>query len=44
MADAVAEDSGRYYADCKETLPHRRGLDDDLAEKLWDLTDKAVKI
>ena len=41
---AVAGDSGKYYADCKEIHPHRRGLDDDVAEKLWDLTVKAVKI
>lgn len=38
-----AEAAGRYYADCqpKETSP--LGQDDDLAERLWEETEKLVK-
>lgn len=44
---AVSEElegvSGRYYADCKETpLATRASKDRNMAEKLWDVSEKMV--
>jgi WW domain-containing oxidoreductase len=41
-APELASRSGIYLADCKEETPLKVSLDADLAEKVWELSEKAV--
>ena len=40
--ETIAEDSGKYYSDCKEATPSAQALDKKMAEDLWNLSEKAV--
>ncbi|TRY61533.1 hypothetical protein TCAL_05730 [Tigriopus californicus] len=42
LDDSVANDSGKYYADCRETRPHSRALRKEDQKRLWDLSEKFV--
>ena len=44
IAESLIDQSGRYYSDCKERWPGRDGEDDEVAEKLWDLSLKLVEL
>ena len=34
--------SGLYFADCKERIPAKSAQDDEVAEKLWEVSAKLV--
>ncbi|XP_071962335.1 retinol dehydrogenase 14-like [Antedon mediterranea] len=36
--------SGRYYGDCKEEPWHKAVLDEDVAKKLWEVSEKMTKL
>jgi NAD(P)-dependent dehydrogenase (short-subunit alcohol dehydrogenase family) len=36
--------SGAYFADCRETRPSRRAMDDELAERLWEASARLVDL
>jgi NAD(P)-dependent dehydrogenase (short-subunit alcohol dehydrogenase family) len=38
----VAGDDGLYYAKCREKAPSKLSLDEDLAKKLWDVSEEMV--
>ncbi len=40
--EACANETGLYYADCAVKTPCKAALDDDMAEKLWGLSEKEV--
>ena len=42
--ESVANETGKYYSDCKEKTPSKRAQDDEVAKKLWDLSAKLVKL
>lgn len=42
LDDSVANDSGKYYADCRETRPHPRALRKEDQKRLWELSEKFV--
>ena len=44
VEDSIANESGHYYLDCKKGSLKAIGRDDDTAEKLWDLSEKLVKL
>lgn len=44
VEETLAKESGKYYADCKETEPQPLANDQELAKQLWSLSEKAVKI
>ncbi len=44
VSEAVANETGKYYSDCKEKEPKPWAKDDLMARKLWDLSVKAVKL
>ena len=41
-SDEVARVSGKYFDNCRETAPSRRARDEQLAEALWQRTEKLV--
>jgi hypothetical protein len=41
-APELASRNGIYLSDCAEKAPISTALDEDLAEKLWDLSEKAI--
>ena len=44
MEPSIAQDSGKYYEDCRETRPHRRALDEESQKRLWELSEEMVGI
>jgi NAD(P)-dependent dehydrogenase (short-subunit alcohol dehydrogenase family) len=36
--------TGRYFSDCRRAKPSKEGLDEAVAKKLWELSEKLVKI
>ena len=38
----LADVGGKYFSDCQVTAPIEQGEDDDLAEKLWRITEKII--
>ncbi|KAF2354661.1 Short-chain dehydrogenase/reductase SDR [Trinorchestia longiramus] len=42
--DAVADQSGLYYSDCKVSFTSKAAKDDELAAKLWSASEAAVKL
>ena len=42
--ESLKDQSGKYYADCKEKAPHPNALDDEMAIKLWNLSAELVKL
>jgi NAD(P)-dependent dehydrogenase (short-subunit alcohol dehydrogenase family) len=36
--------TGKYFSNCKETRPSKEALDEATAKKLWELSEKLVKI
>ncbi len=38
----LANHTGRYYADCRETEPIDAAKDMNMARKLWELSEKTV--
>jgi retinol dehydrogenase 12 len=42
VAPELDKVTGKYFQDCKEVTPSNSALDDDLAQKLWDLSEKCV--
>ncbi|XP_063401185.1 retinol dehydrogenase 14-like [Mytilus trossulus] len=40
--ESLEKESGNYYRECSETLPGKRALDDGVAKKLWELSEKMV--
>jgi len=34
---------GKYFSDCKETIPSNEAQSDELAVKLWDMTEKLIE-
>ncbi|KAF2348970.1 hypothetical protein FHG87_020276 [Trinorchestia longiramus] len=42
--DAVADQSGLYYSDCREMSPSAAGQDNGLAAKLWAASEACVKL
>jgi NAD(P)-dependent dehydrogenase (short-subunit alcohol dehydrogenase family) len=41
---SLATQSGKYYSDCAETQPAAEASDDDVAERLWDVSVDLVKL
>jgi len=39
---SIAKDTGKYYSDCAEKQAAPQALDDDVAEKLWEASEKLV--
>jgi len=44
LDEGLADKTGKYYSDCDETVPSRRARNEEDAQKLWDLSLKAVNI
>merc|ERR1712241_492345 len=45
LEDSIVKDSGKYYADCKETKTLTQHAEDmDAAKKLWNLSEKMVNL
>ena len=45
LEDSIEKDSGKYYADCKETKTLTQHAEDmDAAKKLWNLSEKMVNL
>lgn len=44
VAPELAKESGGYYSDCAPATCSRLGSDDDLAQRLWDLSCKMLNI
>ncbi|XP_028659760.1 retinol dehydrogenase 12 [Erpetoichthys calabaricus] len=44
VAPELEKETGGYYSDCASTPCSRRGADDQLAKKLWDLSCQLLKI
>lgn len=42
--ESIANESGKYYCDCKEAHLKPHGKDEETAEKLWLLSEKLVKL
>ena len=42
--ETIANDTGKYYSDCKEATPSSQGLDDVLAKKLWKLSENTIDL
>ncbi|KAK3884764.1 hypothetical protein Pcinc_010950 [Petrolisthes cinctipes] len=44
VSDEVEGVSGRYFIDCKEVKTSKLARDKDLAKRLWEVSEKAVKL
>ena len=44
VEESIANETGKYYADCKETTPSPQARDDLMAKKLWDLSETLVSL
>ncbi|XP_073942388.1 retinol dehydrogenase 14-like [Choristoneura fumiferana] len=44
VAPELSTTSGRYFSDCRERKPSQFGQDVNLARKLWDISEKLVKL
>ncbi|KAK3888022.1 hypothetical protein Pcinc_007883 [Petrolisthes cinctipes] len=44
VSEEVEGVSGRYFGDCKQVKPAKLARDKDLARRLWDVSEKAVKL
>ena len=42
LEDSIENESGLYYSDCDKKLPSKHGQNDEMAKKLWDLSEKMV--
>ncbi|XP_055531684.1 retinol dehydrogenase 12-like [Wyeomyia smithii] len=40
LDEELANQSGKYYADCRETVPSKAARDDETASWLWDISEK----
>lgn len=40
--ESLANETGKYYVDCRETETAPHGADDEMAEKLWKISEKLV--
>ena len=43
LEDNITKDSGKYFDNCRVKEPNKLALDDDLYEKVWDVTLESVK-
>lgn len=43
VEESIANDTGKYYSDCKETTPSPEAMDENMARKLWQLSEKMIK-
>ncbi|XP_035215987.1 retinol dehydrogenase 12-like isoform X2 [Stegodyphus dumicola] len=44
VEESLAYDSGYYYSDCTKVQPSTRATDDDLAKKLWEVSENLVSV
>ncbi|KAK3894217.1 hypothetical protein Pcinc_002014 [Petrolisthes cinctipes] len=44
VSEEVEGVSGRYFRDCKQVKPSKLARDKDLAKRLWEVSEKAVKL
>lgn len=44
LEESIEKESGKYYSDCRETQPHRRGLVQEDWKRLWDISEEMVGI
>ncbi|KAK3892380.1 hypothetical protein Pcinc_003750 [Petrolisthes cinctipes] len=44
VSEEVEGVSGRYFTDCKEVKTSKLARDKDLAKRLWEVSEKAVKL
>ncbi|KAK3891128.1 hypothetical protein Pcinc_004921 [Petrolisthes cinctipes] len=44
VSEEVEGVSGRYFTDCKQVKPSKLARDKDLAKRLWEVSEKAVKL
>lgn len=42
VAPELENVTGKYFADCREASPSTSAMDDDLAQKLWELSERIV--
>ncbi|CAH0402457.1 unnamed protein product [Chilo suppressalis] len=42
VAPVLENVTGKYFVDCQEVKPSKTAMDDGLAEKLWDLSERKV--
>lgn len=42
VAPELENVTGKYYVDCCEAVPSKAARDDELAEKLWDLSERVI--
>lgn len=42
LEESIEDDSGCYYADCKEKRPHQNALIESDQKRLWELSEKMV--
>ncbi len=42
LEESIVNDSGKYYAGCKEKRPQRRALIEADQKKLWEISEQAV--
>ncbi|XP_071182028.1 retinol dehydrogenase 13-like isoform X2 [Mytilus edulis] len=40
--ESLEKESGNYYRECLKTMPAKQALDDGVAKKLWELSEKMV--
>lgn len=42
VAPELVETTGKYFSDCREVVPSKRGQDKVMADKLWELSERVV--
>ena len=43
LEDDISKDSGKYFDNCRVKTPNKMALDDELCERVWDVTMEAVQ-
>jgi retinol dehydrogenase-12 len=44
LEESIAEDSGKYYSDCREKTPSAQAQNMEDAKRLWDLSEKLTNL
>lgn len=43
LDDSIVKDSGAYFDNCREKIPNKMALDEELCEQIWNLTLDSVR-
>jgi retinol dehydrogenase 12 len=44
LEESIADDSGKYYSDCREKTPSARARNAEDAKKLWAISEKLTNL